>query len=177
MGLGGGLQSLVDIAFNRAFYTVIGIQGRRVIPPQCVGIKRIEGHRLPLHLHLGCRLLGLPEGLGHNSYTGAHLKDIDHAGHRLGICRIHRLRHSTSHRWTHDYRVMHVRHIDIDAELGGAGRLGDGIDPLGLLADVLELGRGLQWRVSLNAQRLRGLDKGGIGVALVTMQDKTVFGA
>ena len=72
---------------------------------------------------------------------------------------------------------MHVGHIDIDAELGGAGRLGDGIDPLGLLADVLELGRRLQWRVSLNAQCLRGLDKRGIGVAFVTVQDKTIVGA
>ena len=61
MGLSGGLQSLVDIAFNRAFYTVTGIQGRSVIPSQCVGINRIEGHRLPLHLNLGSRLLGLPE--------------------------------------------------------------------------------------------------------------------
>ena len=79
------------------------------------------------------------------SRAGEHLTsmaDVDDRLRELGV----RLSHAAT------------EIADIDAELGGAGRLSDGIDPLGLLADVLELGRRLQWRVSLNAQCLRGLD-------------------
>ena len=140
MGLRSGLKRGANVAFVGSLNAITGIQRRGVIRPQSGGVDCLQGRGLPQHLDLSRGLLGLPERLGHHRHSGAHFENMDNARHRFCASGIHGLRFGSGHGCTHHYGIVHIRNIHVDPELRCARRLGDRIDPLALLTDVLKLG-------------------------------------
>ena len=87
------------------------------------------------------RLVGTPPGVGHHGHAVGDLHHIDHAGHGLGLGRIHRFNGAANHRALLQRGVNHAGQLHVNAELGCAVDFGRCVQAPCRFADDGELAR------------------------------------